>query len=152
MMIVEVINFLPEELVDDLVKFSQRSDVPWEKQEMQEHLPRQKISWLLDSPIETTHNYFANLKMFSHLHFMGITLWNDEKNFWMLPHLDNDRIKVAVQIYLDDRNSPGTQFGDRLVKYGRNRGYIMYNSPDMLHGVPEQVPHEGRLSVYALYE
>jgi len=79
-------------------------------------------------------------------------LWKDEEDFWMGPHLDNDRVKVAVQIYLDDRNSPGTQFGDRLVNYGRNRGYIMYNSPDMLHGVPEQIPHEGRLSVYALYE
>ena len=151
-MILEVVNFLPEELVDDLVKFSKRTDVPWEKQEMQENLPRRKISWLLDSPIETTHNYFANLKMFSHLHFMGITLWKDEEDFWMSSHLDNDRVKVAIQIYLDDRNSPGTQFGDRLVKYGRNRGYIMYNSPDMLHGVPEQIPHEGRLSVYALYE
>ena len=151
-MILEVVNFLPEELVDDLVKFSKRTDVPWEKQEMQENLLRRKISWLLDSPIETTHNYFANLKMFSHLHFMGITLWKDEEDFWMLPHLDNNRVKVAIQIYLDDRNSPGTQFGDRLVKYGRNRGYIMYNSPDMLHGVPEQIPHEGRLSVYALYE
>lgn len=151
-MLIEVENFLPTDLVDELVDFSQQSDTPWELQEMQEDLPRRKISWLLDSPVETVHNYFQSLSMFSHLHFMGITLWKDEKDFWMAPHLDNDRVKVAIQIYLDDRNSPGTQFGDRLINYGRNRGYIMYNTPDMLHGVPKQIPHEGRLSVYALYE
>jgi hypothetical protein len=83
---------------------------------------------------------------------MGITLWKDGENFWMPPHLDNDRVKVAVQIYLDDRKSPGTKFLDRVVNYGRNRGYIMYNSPEMLHEVLNQTPHEGRLSVYALYE
>lgn len=151
-MLVEVENFLPNTLVDQLVEFSQQSDVPWKKQEMQEHLSRQGISWLPGSPIETAHNYFNNLEMFSHLSFKGITLWKDDKDFWMAPHLDNDRVKIAVQIYLDNRNSPGTQFKDRLIKYGRNRGYIMYNNADMLHSVPKQVPHEGRLSVYALYE
>ena len=151
-MLIEVENFLPTDLVDELVDFSQQSDTPWELQEMQEELPRRKISYLLDSPVETVHNYFQSLSMFSHLNFMGISLWDDDQNFWMKPHLDNDRVKVAVQIYLDNRNSPGTQFGDRLISYGRNRGYIMYNTPDMLHGVPKQIPHEGRLSVYALYE
>ena len=152
-MLIEVVNFLPDDLVDKLVEFSKRTDVPWEKQEMQENLPRRKISWLLDSPIETAHNYFAGLKMFSHLRLMGIALWEDAENFWMSSHLDNDRVKVAVQIYLDDRNSPGTQFTDRMIKYGRNRGYILYNvPPEMAHGVPDQTPHEGRLSIYALYE
>ena len=151
-MLVEVENFLPTDLVDQLVDFSQQPDIPWELQEMQENLPRRKISYLLDSPVETVHNHFQSLSMFSHLNFMGVTLWKDEENFWMAQHLDNDRVKVAVQIYLDNRNSPGTQIGDRLVSYGRNRGYIMYNNPDMLHGVPKQIPHEGRLSVYALYE
>lgn len=151
-MLVEVENFLPNNLVDSLVKFSQRSDIPWQTQEMQENLPRRKISWLIDSPIEQTHNYFASLPMFAHLHFMGLSLWLDDIDFWMDQHLDNDSVKIAVQIYLDNRNSPGTQFGDRLIKYGRNRGYIMYNNSNMLHEVPKQVPHEGRLSVYALYK
>tara|TARA_B110000285_G_scaffold176811_1_gene198580 strand:+ start:1104 stop:1559 length:456 start_codon:yes stop_codon:yes gene_type:complete len=151
-MLIEVENFLPTDLVDELVDFSQQPDTPWELQEMQEELPRRKISWLLDSPVETVHNYFQSLPMLSHLNFMGISLWDDDRDFWMHPHLDNDRVKVAVQIYLDNRNSPGTQFGDRLIRYGRNRGYIMYNNSDMLHGVPKQIPHEGRLSVYALYE
>ena len=151
-MIIEVENFLPDELVDQLVEFSQRPDVPWELQEMQEHLPRKKISWQLDSPIETTHNYFKSLPLFKHLSFMGATLWKDDVNFYMTEHVDNDRVKIAIQIYLDNRNSPGTQFGERLVKYGRNRGYIMYNDSTMLHKVPKQIPHEGRLSIYALYK
>jgi len=150
-MLVEVENFLPEKLVDELVEFS-KGNVIWEKQEMQEHLPRQKISWLLDSPIETVHNWFAECPMFSHLDFMGVTLWQDNIDFWMSQHLDNDRVKVAIQIYLDNRNSPGTLFGNRLISYGRNRGYILYNNENMLHSVPNQVPHEGRLSVYALYQ
>ena len=150
-MLVEVENFLPNELVDELVDYSQ-GDVPWEQQEMQEHLPRCKISWLLDSPIETVYNWFAHCPMFSHLNFIGVTLWKDEIDFWMDEHLDNARVKVAVQIYLDNRNSPGTQFGDRMIAYGRNRGYIMYNNKEMLHSVPNCTPHEGRLSVYALYQ
>jgi len=150
-MLVEVINFLPSQLIDELVKFSQQPNVPWQSQEMQENLLRKKISWLSDSPIEAAHNYFNNLPMFAHLDFMGISLWKDDKDFWMAPHIDNDRVKVAIQIYLDDQNSPGTQFPDRLIEYGRNRGYIMYNNSDMIHGVPKQIPHEGRLSVYALY-
>lgn len=126
-MLVEVENFLPDNIVDELVRFSE-SNVTWELQEKQEHLPRRKISWLLDSPIETTHNWFAQCSMFAHLNFMGVTLWKDDTDFWMNEHLDNDRVKVAIQIYLDNRNSPGTQFGDRMIKYGRNRGYIMYNN------------------------
>lgn len=149
-MLVEVENFLPDKLVDELVKFSE-GNVPWELQEKQEHLPRRKISWLSDSPIETTHNWFAQCSMFAHLNFIGITLWKDDTDFWMNEHLDNDKVKVSIQIYLDNRNSPGTQFGDRMIKYGRNRGYIMYNNPNMLHSVPNMTPHEGRLSVYALF-
>ena len=149
--LIEVVNFLPDELVDQLVDFSKRPDLPWCVQEMQENLLRQKISRLQDSPIESACKYFSSLSMFAHLNFRGLTLWKDDVDFWMPDHIDNDRVEVAVQIYLDDRQSPGTQFSERLIKYGRNRGYIMYNNPDMLHGVPKQIPHEGRLSIYALY-
>ena len=149
-MLVEVENFLPNKLVDELIMFS-KGNVPWEKQPMQETLPRHRISWLLDSPIETLYNWFAECTMFSHLNFNGVTLWKDDKDFWMRDHIDNDKVKVAVQIYLDDRQSPGTQFGDRLIRYGRNRGYIMYNNSNMLHGVPNATPHEGRLSIYASF-
>ena len=150
--LIEVVNFLPDELVNQLVEFSKQPNVLWETQEMQEQLPRRKISWLIDSPIESAHNYFNLLPMFAHLNFMGVSLWKDDTNFWMNPHVDNDRVKVAIQVYLDNRQSPGTQFSDRLIEYGRNRGYIMYNTPDMLHSVPKQIPHEGRLSIYALYD
>ena len=150
-MIVEVENFLPEELVDELVAFS-KINTEWYLQEMQENLPRKKISWLLDSPIETAHIWFKELPLFTHLNFMGVTLWKDDVDFKMKQHLDNAQVKIAVQIYLDNKKSPGTQFGNRLIKYGRNRGYIMYNNPDMLHGVPDQTPHEGRLSIYALFQ
>ena len=151
-MLIEVENFLPNDIVNSLVEFSKQPDVSWELQEMQEQADRKKISWLLDSPIETVHNYFESLSMFSHLDFMGVTLWNDGPNFYMGEHVDNDRVKVAIQIYLDDRLSPGTQFGDRLIQYGCNRGYILYNNPKIPHCVPKQTPHEGRLSIYALYQ
>lgn len=150
-MLVEVENFLPDNLVDELVEFSQ-ADVPWVLQEDQGPQSRQSISWLLDSPIELVHDWFAKCEMFAHCKFMGVTLWKDHNNFFMGSHLDNERVKVAVQIYLDNRKSPGTEFGDRLIGYGRNRGYIMYNNKNMWHGVPKQIPHEGRLSVYALYQ
>ena len=149
--LIEVVKFLPDELVNQLVEFSKQPNIPWSTQETQEQLPRRKISWLIDSPIELAYNYFNSLPMFAHLNFIGISLWNDDVDFWMPTHIDNDSISVAIQIYLDDRKSPGTQFPNRLIDYGRNRGYIMYNNPDMLHNVPKQIPHEGRLSVYAIY-
>ena len=139
-MIVEVENFLPDHLVDQLVKFSQQSDIPWQSEEMQESMPRKKISWLIDSPIEEAHNYFKSLPMFEHLKFTGVSLWKDDIDFYMDEHVDNDKVKVAVQIYLDNRKSPGTQFGDRIIRYGRNKGYIMYNNLNMWHSVPKQIP------------
>ena len=151
-MLIEVENFLPIDILNSLVDFSKRTDIPWQVQELQENLPRKKISWLPDSPIETVHNYFQSLPLFSHLNFMGVTLWSDGPNFFMEEHVDNNRVKIAIQIYLDDRNSPGTQFEDRLIRYGRNRGYILYNNPKIPHCVPKQSPHEGRLSIYALYQ
>lgn len=150
-MLLEVINFLPDDLLDRLVEFSKRSDIPWQLQEMQENLPRKKISWMPDSPMEEAHNWFKDLPLFSHFNFLGLSLWKDDLSFYMKDHCDNDTVKIAVQIYLDDRNSPGTTFGDRTIKYGRNRGYIMFNNPSMIHGVMNQTPHEGRLSLYALY-
>lgn len=150
-MIVEVVNFLPSVLVDELESFAKQDDLPWVTQEKQEHFLRLKISWLSDSPIETAHNYFKSLHMFKHLEFIGITLWQDDKNFHMGWHEDNDKVKVAVQIYLNNNNAPGTQFKHRTISYGKNRGYILYNEKE-LHRVPKQTPHEGRLSIYAVYQ
>jgi len=151
-MIVEVENFLPEELVGELVAFS-KTNTDWQLQAMQEHLPRKRIILPANErPIEIVHMWFEALPIFAHLNFMGVTLWKDDVDFKMKQHLDNAQVKIAVQIYLDNRKSPGTQFGNRLIQYGQNRGYIMYNNPDMLHGVPDQTPHEGRLSIYALFQ
>ena len=150
-MLLEVVNFLPDDLLDRLVEFSKRPDIPWQLQEMQENLPRKKISWMLDSPIQEAHNWFEDLPLFRNFKFLGVSLWKDDILFYMKDHCDNDMVKIAVQIYLDDRVSPGTTFGNRTIKYGRNRGYIMFNSPTMVHGVLNQTPHEGRLSLYALY-
>ena len=153
-MLIEVVNFLPERLVDDLVILSQQPDLPWVQQELQEQLPRRKlseISTMLDTALETAHNHFAGLKQFDHLEFLGVTLWQDQPTFYMPDHVDNAQVQVAVQIYLDDRASPGTQFADRQIAYGRNRGYILYNEQEV-HGVPNVTPHQGRLSIYALYK
>ena len=149
--LIEVVNFLPDSLVMDLVEFSNGDEVPWETKELQKKLSRREVNFILDTPIETAHNWFKNLPLFSHLNFMGISLWQDDSDYWMSDHIDNDLVKIAVQIYLDNRLSPGTSFGEREIEYARNRGYIMFNGPDMLHGVPNRTPHEGRLSIYALY-
>ncbi len=146
-MIIEVENFLPEKFIQQLVGLSDQSE-KWTSQENQGHLARQKIF----NPIHEILCWFNDHPLFSHLKFTGYTLWKDAGDFSMDWHLDNDRVKVAVQIYLDNRDSPGTQFRDRHIRYGKNRGYIMFNNKDMQHCVPNETPHEGRLSVYALYE
>jgi len=146
-MIVEVENFLPTKFVDELVELSKNSN-NWSTVQDQDSLPRHGIF----NPIEELLYWFNDHPLFEKYKFTGYTLWKDSPDFKMDWHIDNNRVKIAVQIYLDDRNSPGTQFTNRTVKYGKNRGYIMFNNQDMKHCVPDQTPHEGRLSVYALYE
>jgi len=145
-MIIEVENFLPDNFVDDLVAESNNSH-NWQTPENQNHLLRKGIN----NPIEEILYWFNDHPLFENYKFIGYTLWQDSENFKMDWHVDNDRVKIAVQIYLDDRQSPGTQFKDRTIKYGRNRGYIMFNDETKEHCVPDQTPHQGRLSVYALY-
>lgn len=150
-MLIEVINFLPDQLLEELVQHSQQSDTSWEPQQEQEKYPRLRLVDESTPTMVKACKYFSSLPMFSKLDLLSVTMWKDEPNFWMDPHVDNEDITVAIQIYLDDRNSPGTTFGDRTIHYGRNRGYIMFNDATKEHSVPKQIPHEGRLSIYAIY-
>ena len=45
--LIEVENFLPDDLVNSLVEFSQ-GDVPWETKESQKQLSRREINFILD--------------------------------------------------------------------------------------------------------
>lgn len=146
-MIVEVENFLPNHLLEKLILVSENS-TNWEKQEMQHNLTRQRLS----NPLKELSYWLNDHPLFQNFKYISSTLWKDDIDFAMDWHTDNERVKVAIQIYLDNRQSPGTHFKDRVIKYGKNRGYILFNNKKMEHCVPNQTPHQGRLSLYALFE
>lgn len=148
-MLIEVVNFFPESILNDLIRISNDVDTNWTLQVGQENLDRLSYKGDLLTPcIE----WFKSNPIFENYRLVKFQLWKDGPNFSMDEHIDNDSVELSLQIYLDDRNSPGTRFKDREINYGKNKGYIFWNTDSKIpHSVKGNVPHEGRLSVYALF-
>ena len=91
------------------------------------------------------------------IQFTSATIWKDEPGFFMAPHKDNFGVCIAMQIYLNNNNCPGTLFemddSTKFIKYGYNRGYILHNyiRPRISHSVPNHINSESRASVYILF-
>lgn len=86
--------------------------------------------------------------------------WFDEAGFTTNPHLDNDGVFMAMQVYLTEH--PGidmaTEFynEDKTVRfkpeYKLNHGYLMINAPGQHHGMLTPVPtNTYRLSSYTWF-
>lgn len=150
----------------------------YESLEKQEHKPRKKLSYssilakelkILFSNVKIKH---ALEKIYNtELKFSSCDLWNDSVNYFLVPHCDDDRILLSIQIYLSDCGAAGTKFFKSTVsnvtetnlwkneyleheikeiKYIRNNGYSMLNNFQNWHGVaPNQV--NDRLSIYVRY-
>ena len=89
------------------------------------------------------------------LKFSSADLWVDNAGYRLVPHTDNDSIKLALQIYLSD-NDTGTSLYDSAgnlqytIPFRFNCGYSLYNSEHSYHGV-EIVNNGGRKSLYVRY-
>jgi hypothetical protein len=133
------------------------------KLEFQEDRPRIRLDYN-DELMKTIKVFFMNTaitsalenKFNTELQFSSADVWVDNAGYKLEPHVDDDRIKLSVQIYLSDNNK-GTSLYDKegnvqyTFPFKCNYGYALYNGPHSDHGV-EEVKDDGRTSLYVRYQ
>ena len=146
--------------------------------ENQEKTLRKKLSY--ESKLSKELNIlFSNTKIKNTLEqvyeiklkFLNCDLWQDSQGYMLNPHLDDNRIKLSLQIYLGELPDSGTKFFSPTVAkiskrnlwkkeylqheikeivYKKNHGYSMLNNSNAWHGVSPSF-NDKRLSVYIRY-
>ena len=132
------------------------------KLEYQEHLPRRRLDYndvimrqlkvfFMSSRITKT----LESKFKTDLSFDSVDIWIDDAGYQLHPHVDDSRIKLALQIYLGENNVGTTLYnsaGEKLhtFSFENNKGYALLNTNYSFHGV-EKVTRNGRTSLYARY-
>ena len=132
------------------------------KLESHEDLPRMRLDYK-DDLMKSIKVFFMNTnithalenKFSTELKFESVDIWIDDEGYALAPHIDNGKIKLALQIYLGD-NNVGTSLyiNDETVKtfeYTFNSGYALLNNSKSLHGLDKPVQKAGRISLYARY-
>ena len=87
-------------------------------------------------------------------------IWFDFFGYQLIPHVDDTRIKLALQIYLGDQEQPGTSLYSSSkidskvheIVYKRNKGYALLNNDKSWHAVNPGVIKGQRKSVYIRYK
>ena len=132
------------------------------KLERQEHLPRVRLDYN-DQLMRRIRIFFMNknitnalaTKFNTYLKFESVDIWVDNKDYSLTPHVDDSRIKLALQIYLGDNNKGRSLYNeDNIVKtfeYKFNSGYALLNNAKSLHGIDGNIDKDGRISLYARY-
>lgn len=132
------------------------------KLEFQGHKPRKRLDYN-NKLMKRLTIMFMNTKVIgalenkfnTELAFDSADIWIDDRGFKLGPHIDDDRIKLALQIYLSDDNegtslydSDGNMLYTFPFKFGS--GYALYNGVYSHHGV-EEIDNDGRTSLYVRY-
>ena len=87
-------------------------------------------------------------------------VWADYPGYIIPRHLDNTKIYITLQVYLNDGDTElGTHFSDSIdgtyqhaIPYRSNFGYIMVNTDYNFHGMIKPVPDNFiRLSSYTWF-
>jgi hypothetical protein len=89
----------------------------------------------------------------------SLDIWYDYPGYFLSPHVDNDSIKMSIQIYLGKDKQPGTVLFDSLdatkhfdkFEFNYNSGYSMLHSGSSFHGVEYPVKQGVRKSLYVRY-
>ena len=130
--------------------------------QFQEDRPRKRLDYD-DELMKKLKVFFMNTnitralenKFNTQLQFSSADLWIDNAGYKLIPHTDDERIKLHIQIYLSDNNE-GTSLYDKqgniqyTFPFKFNHGYALYNGVYSDHGV-EEVEHDGRTSLYVRY-
>jgi len=132
--------------------------------EDQEKFPRKRLSYN-EKLSKQLHIFFMNSKITNalvkkfntDLRFESVDIWYDYNGYNLDPHRDDNRIKLALQIYLGDDNVGTSLFENknkssvfRVFKYKCNNGYALLNNENSFHGV-DKIEKDGRSSLYVRY-
>jgi len=87
-------------------------------------------------------------------------IWVDYPGYYLTPHVDDARIKLAIQIYIGDQQQPGTSLYSSSkisskvheIVYKRNKGYALLNNDKSWHAVQPEIVDGHRRSVYIRYK
>ena len=134
----------------------------FEKLENQTQLTRVKLSDN-DIDLKKVKILFMNTqitkalekKFNTNLKFESVDIWVDSKGYKLIPHVDDSRIKLHLQVYLSNDNK-GTTLYDKVGKelytfpFKANFGYALLNNEHSYHGV-EEIIDDGRTSLYVRY-
>ena len=138
----------------------------WSNEQGQEQKNRAKLTFKADTVLEEFHiamenstNIIQNMYPELNLKFDGVMIWLDRVGYNIVPHTDNPKIAVSVQIYLYDTapHHCGTRFyfNDNQVDvlYQHNTGYLIEQvSNKLMHGSMCKTPKGvTRYSLYAVW-
>jgi len=153
-------DFFGKGLLDQLKNLGKLNLVPLEKQENssrsrvdeKEGIIKKLRILFMHRPITKT----LEKKFNTDLKFESVDIWLDNIGYYMGPHIDDSRIKLAVQIYLGDDNIGTSLFDDdnnalKTFQYESNTGYALLNTKDSRHGPAGEVTKGTRKSVYVRY-
>jgi len=138
-------------------------DIIFDQLENQEQIPRKRMSYN-EVFSKQLHIFFMNRnitdalqeKFSTALQFSSVDYWIDNKDYFLSPHVDNDCIKLSLQIYLGD-DQPGTVLYDnnkpfKTFDFKNDCGYAMLMNDKTFHGLEYPVKQHGRRSIYVRYQ
>ena len=136
-----------------LVKLEQQETIARQRADYNETLCKElKIIFLNQKITEALENKF-NTKF----KLESLDIWYDYKGYALDPHRDDNRIKLALQIYLGDDNAGTSLFENNkspafhTFKYKCNNGYALLNNDFSFHGTEYSVVNNVRKSMYVRY-
>jgi len=142
-------DVLPPNVLNAINSFLDNNN-KWENVDLQDSWPRRAVHWDQPdtSPYRQMHFVFQQLTPVirgvfdEHVEFQHSNMWEDSPEYTIDPHVDNDAINYAIQIYLNDANENcGTCMYDseqkliHRVPYIKNTGYILKNGVNSWHGM-----------------
>jgi hypothetical protein len=155
-------NILPQPLLDK-IKSEFAINEEWTTVHYQENSGRRQIPWKPESVIEETHMAFEACNELvgdifkENVKLTSVNFWSDPAGYTIPPHTDNNRVGIAIQLYIGDadQQASGTElFANPTTQITKfpwidNSGYILHNIPESLHGLTSLGPQ--RTSIYVIY-
>lgn len=163
--IFSVENVYPQELIDACLKEDPFS-YEFEREEGQEQSPRRKLIIPDASPFaELNRHLLKNIDAISDNIGVKLTgcataVWVDYPGFTSSVHLDNFRVRIAMQVYLNNNEVfLGTKFYNNngtlrySTPYKLNTGYLNINNDHkQWHGMTNPIPKDTyRISSYTWF-
>ena len=160
-------DMLPESLLSELVKLD-TSSCSVVKLEKQEHMSRVRVDYseaiskklniiFKSSKIKNILEHKYKLKLYR----QTTDIWFDSIGYNLSPHIDDTRLALSLQIYLDtEKDIPGTALYDAetddipfcVFKYVKNTGYSLFNNDRSWHGTEFIMKSDKvRKSIYIRY-